>query len=516
MTAFKFFLRGIAPYLCSMITYIKINGFKSFINFEAHFTPFTVIIGRNAAGKSNLFDALKLLARLAEEDLKTAFQEQRGNPQELFAYYGNGEYATKMDFVVEMLVEQKVHDDWGGKAKLDYTRLRYELCIEREKNKLGFEDLKVCKEALTKINKNDDQWMKDLFSTYKKQERDAMTKILRPKSGNIKKSFIQTEITDKNTEKKESITLSQDGTRGRKKAFSIKEGINQTVLSSVNTVDFKHAFAAREEMRQWNFWQLNPEALREPTAKIVGIQDKITPQGDNLASVMFRMTEEDRYNQVLISRKLNSFLPSFTEVNVYDDHANKQYIIKLKGEEEFSSRVLSEGTLRILALCILRYDNKHKGLICFEEPENGIHPFRIEFMANLLHELSIDLKALEQVVSQGGSPDHLPPLRQVIVNTHSMGMLYKVLALIPEDPKKEENIISIWMAESNTLLALLEGKPRKMMITKATPVSCDFQVTLPFARQENSYTVNQVREILCVRPDIKSIEKKLRCSKKST
>ena len=71
-----------------MITFIRITGFKSFQNFEMTFTPLTIVAGANASGKSNLFDALKLLSRLAETDLKTAFSEQRGNPIELFTQYG--------------------------------------------------------------------------------------------------------------------------------------------------------------------------------------------------------------------------------------------------------------------------------------------------------------------------------------------------------------------------------------------------------------------------------------------
>jgi len=59
-----------------MITKIEIHGFKSFHNFEMVFTPLTIVAGANASGKSNLFDALKLLSRLAETDLKTAFNEQ--------------------------------------------------------------------------------------------------------------------------------------------------------------------------------------------------------------------------------------------------------------------------------------------------------------------------------------------------------------------------------------------------------------------------------------------------------
>ncbi|SDC34112.1 AAA family ATPase [Niabella drilacis] len=51
-----------------MITYIKINGFKSFHKFEMEFTPFTIIAGANASGKSNLFDALLLLSRMADHN----------------------------------------------------------------------------------------------------------------------------------------------------------------------------------------------------------------------------------------------------------------------------------------------------------------------------------------------------------------------------------------------------------------------------------------------------------------
>ena len=88
-----------------MITYIKINGFKSFHNFEMEFTPFTVIAGANASGKSNLFDALTLISRLAETDtLKKAFSEQRGEFIELFTQYGDDNFANQIDFEIEMLV----------------------------------------------------------------------------------------------------------------------------------------------------------------------------------------------------------------------------------------------------------------------------------------------------------------------------------------------------------------------------------------------------------------------------
>lgn len=67
-----------------MITYIKVDGFKSFQNFEMDFTPLTIIAGSNAAGKSNLFDVFRLLAALADTDkIQRAFRKQRGDLIEL-------------------------------------------------------------------------------------------------------------------------------------------------------------------------------------------------------------------------------------------------------------------------------------------------------------------------------------------------------------------------------------------------------------------------------------------------
>ena len=144
-----------------MITYIKINGFKSFHNFEMEFTPFTVIAGTNASGKSNLFDALKLLARLAEADnLKKAFKEQRGEFMELFTQYSKDEFANEMEFCAEMLVSREVKDAWGNIAEIKYTRLRYELKIKHQTNSSGIEDLTLVYEHLVNLTHNNDEWIK--------------------------------------------------------------------------------------------------------------------------------------------------------------------------------------------------------------------------------------------------------------------------------------------------------------------------------------------------------------------
>jgi hypothetical protein len=65
-------------------------------------------------------------------------------------------------------------------------------------------------------------------------------------------------------------------------------------------------------------------------------------------------------------------------------------------------------------------DPRVQGVLCLEEPENGIHPARIPAMLILLYDIASDV--LEPV-----SLDN--PLRQVIINTHSP----TVVAQVPDD-----------------------------------------------------------------------------------
>lgn len=280
-----------------MITYIKIDGFKSFQNFEMDFTPFTVIAGSNAAGKSNLFDAFHLLATLADTDkIQRAFRKQRGDLLELFTQYDDHSVAKEMSFVVEMLVNPTVTDTWGATAKLRYTRLRYELILRRFTNSVGMEDIEVIHEYLDTIKHNKDKWIKIIPSKY--------AEIWRPKvvTGKRQIPYMYTEWHNGIN----SIIVPQDGSQGKKRIYPLNN-TTRTVLSSVDSVDFKHILAAREEMKSWRFLQLNPEILRHPTSKTSG-EDIISATGENLAAALFRIKQEDSYNMKEISRRLHSFL----------------------------------------------------------------------------------------------------------------------------------------------------------------------------------------------------------------
>ncbi|MCP3996790.1 MAG: ATP-binding protein, partial [bacterium] len=77
---------------------------------------------------------------------------------------------------------------------------------------------------------------------------------------------------------------------------------------------------------------------------------------------------------------------------------------------ELPASALSDGTMRFIALTVLQQDPLETGLICLEEPENGIHPERIGAMLRLLNDIVVET----ETVVDGDNP-----LRQIIINTHS-------------------------------------------------------------------------------------------------
>lgn len=379
-----------------MITKIEIDGFKTFENFSMEFAPFVIIAGTNGSGKSNLFDAFMLLSSVAEKDLKEAFAEQRGEAHELFTQYTSVFNANLIKLAVELFVDKKVKDDWATEKELSHTRLRYEIHIERRsEEKTGIEKLYVRHEVLKPIERRKDDWYKNFV----KED------LWKPnKRSNNYKPYINTEIKNDIL----AISLRQDGSRGGKPTPA-KE-IERSILSSVNSADFAHAFAVRKEFLGWRLLHLNPVKMRQPS-KILG-PDKVNEDGEYLPSMLRRLEVEEPGTIKDVSRSIQNILPNILSIRIDEDKARQQFVLFAKSTDnrEFSSRVLSEGTLRIMLLSALKYDEQHSGLLCFEEPENGIHPFRMKNMLRLLKDLSTTFTNVDDLEL---------PLRQVIINTHS-------------------------------------------------------------------------------------------------
>jgi energy-coupling factor transporter ATP-binding protein EcfA2 len=133
-----------------------------------------------------------------------------------------------------------------------------------------------------------------------------------------------------------------------------------------------------------------------------------------------------------LANRLSELIDDVHLIKVDRDEKRELLTLQVCGRDGtlHPARALSDGTLRFLALAVIELDPEFHGVLCLEEPENGIHPARIPAMLSLLQDIATDAS------SQIGTDN---PLRQVIVNTHSP----TVVAQVPED--------SLVMAEAQSV-----------------------------------------------------------------
>ncbi len=453
-----------------MITRIELDGFKTFQNLELDLGPFEVIIGANGAGKSNLFDALRLLSRLAdaESELNDAFQGMRGETDELFTIMSDNKPTNIMRIAVELLVEPKVTDKLGETIPLDYSRLRYELEVSREKT--GLRRIQIVKETLAPIPINSDGWSQK----YKLFDNNWIPNDTVVKEG---QAFIST----KKLRGKGGIVLTLHPDHSEAKKVSTARKATGTLLSSVTNTEFPHALAVREEMRKWHFLQLSPEELRGQRFFRPPLGAAKSYEIMNLRSRLTRMQARDQGLLKDVSRDLAELVPGIMQIRLEKDRAGLGYILLAQTQDgrEFPWQALSDGTLRLLALATLRNDPNHSGLLCFEEPENGVHPSVLPNIARILRDLATDFS----------QPYSGQPLQQLLVNTHS-----PVFVSQSEILEVLDGLLFAYVVRR----VEPDQTARPLRITRITPVRTDTVLENSASNnlQAEAYTLEQVKHYL--------------------
>lgn len=422
-----------------MLTRLKVAGFKNLVDVEVRLGPFTCIAGANGVGKSNLFDAIKFLSALADHQLLDAAMSVRdegsrtGDIRSLFHRVGD-RYDETMDLEAEMIVPSEGHDDLGQLAKASTTFLRYELSLRYRKgdSASSMGGLEILKEDLSYIKRGETQRHLVFKNDPKTWRRTAVT-------GDRRSPFISTGHGEEGS----VIKIHQDGGSSGKPRSLLAGNLPRTALSAANAAESPTATLARREMQSWRLLQLEPSALRQPDpftapAKLAQDGSHLAATLHHLARSAFRRehgsldgpsgsdaSSEERAAQRVyaqVANRLSELIDDVHEVAVDRDERRELLTLMVTGADNtrHPARALSDGTLRFLALAVLLQDPEARGVICLEEPENGIHPERIPAMLRLLQDIVTDVEA------EIGDDN---PLRQIIINTHSPA----VVTQVPDD-----------------------------------------------------------------------------------
>lgn len=179
-------------------------------------------------------------------------------------------------------------------------------------------------------------------------------------------------------------------------------------------------------MQSWRRLALEPSALRAPDN--FSAPRTMQTDGRHLAATLYRIAtdapnyyrdefEDHAAYSDAVYAEVADRLSDLTGVKVGSlrvtpDQVREVFTLFLseRGGLTLPARALSEGTLRFLALCVLLEDPTVTGLLCMEEPENGMHPANIPAMMNLVKDLAVN-------PYEAPGPEN--PFRQVIINTHS-------------------------------------------------------------------------------------------------
>ncbi|NER38351.1 MAG: AAA family ATPase [Oscillatoria sp. SIO1A7] len=408
-----------------MLTRLKVSGFKNLVDVDVRFGAFTCVAGANGTGKSNLFDAIRFLGALADGPLIKAALSVRdkggrtGDVRSLFHQVGD-RYADEMSFEAEMIVPSEGIDDLGQKAKASITFLRYtvKLAYRADDSLQSPGSLEILKEELVHINLGDAA--KHLIFPHKKNWRQSAVK------GQRRAPYF---ISTKGEGAERIIKLHKDGGSSGRPLPRLAVNLPRTVLSATNAAESPTALLARREMQSWRLLQLEPSSLRQPDEFTA--PKKLGTDGSHLAATLYHLSrsqmrekpeESDSEAAPIYAQVVNRLADLIEDVDkVWIDRDDRRELltlmVKSRDGTSYPARALSDGTMRFLALAVLELDPEVEGLICLEEPENGIHPERIPKILELLKDIATDV---EEPIGLDN------PLRQVIVNTHSPAVVGQV------------------------------------------------------------------------------------------
>lgn len=333
-----------------MIRRVKIRGYKSLKDVEINLQPLTLVIGPNAAGKSNLFDALGLLSRcVTSQTLGEAFKGHRGTPVEAFFYRGGGldwllnqpaaQFTLEVD--VELLpevvetVERRIREMHSGEAQaVSETRLRYTLTVEMT---MDSGHLGVKEERLVALN------------------AEGMEKA-------SPEPFIQ-RLGD-------HLHLRPEG---QDRSYEYPAGQDYTLASTSLYFPYHpHVVAFKEELSRWRFYYLDPETMRAENplkeAEILG------SFGADLAAFYHTLKTRHPRQFEALKRALPLLLPEVQDLSVKKTAEGMLRLLILESGVSYSARLISEGTLRILGLLAITYPLAPTTVIGYEEPEGATSP----------------------------------------------------------------------------------------------------------------------------------------------
>jgi predicted ATPase len=213
-------------------------------------------------------------------------------------------------------------------------------------------------------------------------------------------------------------------------------------------------FPARvlDDLRRFRIFSFDAQAMTTPVQ--LQPQPELMSNGSNLAVVLDNLRDSDPERFDALTEQLGHWLPEFDRI-LFESPSpgHRAFLLRtLRGRHRIPAADLSQGTLFVLTYLTLAYLPNHPPIVCFEEPERGVHP-------RLLREIQDGMYRLAYPEQYGESR---PPV-QVIAISHSPYLL----DLYRDHP---EEVVIAHKAGQDTLFERLSDTPHAGEILQDAPL----------------------------------------------
>lgn len=354
-----------------MFSRIQTRNFRSLRGIDQGLQPFQALVGPNASGKTTFLDVFGLLSDLARSrgDVSDIIAQRSANFADLLWMREGDSF--------QLAVEARIPDDIRAQMAEEMTQfdsLRYEVEIglDAAVNEIGlnWETLWYHSRAIS------DDIGPDVFPGFQCEKSSILTTSQR----RFKKGFGKKPGGNDNFYPE-----------GKAQKYNPAFPLGRTKAGIANLPGGSDIFPVADWLR--NLLQrgvqnivLNSRTIREPSPPGLGLGFRT--DGSNLPWVI----EELRKQPVAFRGWLDhvrTALEDIDDISTIErpEDRHKYLVVRYRNGAVVPSWLVSDGTLRLLALTIPAYLPTMTGVFLVEEPENGIHPRAIETVLQSLRSI---------------------------------------------------------------------------------------------------------------------------------